>query len=129
MEMAYLRTLSRLVYILCGGDLMDMMNFVTENSGQMLARGKDTHKAFQFLDAMRTVVVRACAREYLQANPSVLTIPTNAAELEPFYAWIAAQKAGGSHPHPERHCRRVLNPLFQRVFVLTDFRCDGFVAD
>jgi len=124
--MAYLRTLSRLVYTICGGDLMDIMNFITDNSGLMLAGGKDTHKAYQFLDAMRTVIVRACAREYLLANPLVLTIPTNAAELRHFYAWIAAQKAGGSQPHLNDSAVIFSND-YAIVFSssLTDFRCDG----
>jgi hypothetical protein len=44
-EMAYLRVVSKLVYILCGGDLMDILGFLTENAGLMLAAGKSTHKA------------------------------------------------------------------------------------
>ena len=90
-EMAYLRVVSKLVYILCGGDLMDILHFLTENAGLMLASGKCTHKAAQFIEIMRTVIGRSFAREYLLAHPDVQAVPSAAGDLVPFYEWLRDQ--------------------------------------
>jgi hypothetical protein len=90
-EMAYLRVVAKLVYILCGGDLMDILHFLTENAGLMLASGKCTHKAAQFIEIMRTVIGRSFAREYLLAHPDVQAVPSAAGDLVPFYEWLRDQ--------------------------------------
>jgi hypothetical protein len=49
------------------------------------------NKAAQFIEIMRVVIGRSFCREYLLAHKDVREVPSTAADLEPFYAWLRDQ--------------------------------------
>ena len=108
-EMMYLRVVSKLAYLVAGGDLIDLIHFNSDSAHNLLSSGADTHKALQFIAMMRRVVTRSVVREYLVARGGeVDSIPTTPEGLRDFYAWIKG------HSHDKRFT------LIAEIFVIRD---------
>jgi hypothetical protein len=63
-EATYIRLVSPLAHLMVGEALADVMDCVTDGALKMLRDSSDLHKGWQWLEMLRSVVVRCFALEY-----------------------------------------------------------------
>ena len=64
-EATYIRNISPLTHLMVGGGLADIIDCVSEGALKMLRDSSDLHKAWQWQEMLRTVVVRCFSLEYI----------------------------------------------------------------
>ena len=115
-EMCYHHVCCALAYYSCAQDFFDLLHFVSDSAGQLLASGAKSHKAWQFLQISRRVVTRAVCREYMVSHHELRAVPKTRAELSGFYEWLRAHTVGVScqehppHPPPPSRFEKICLP-------------------